>query len=286
MQSQKRRFTDQEFDIMIDQLTVQKPASFEMLCEIAEKTLHRWVAAECGKCDALRGKNLEDDIFHDVQIKLIQKTVTDFLLRNGPDGGINRDPDGFKSWMFTVAGNLILDTARKASRSDCRCRGFLDGEESTIEDGNNVIENGTLLLSEERMKMLKLAMSIVLDSRSQPYIVLTWLAMCVFMLDQGVTKIVSNHKILDVFFEKSLSEMFDMLCAASKRIPWLVITDAQKKKMSERLRKKADGERTYGEMPYKAFFLKKEPLSAISDWENRMNSLAKRVMIDETSNIQ
>lgn len=283
MQTRKRRFTDQEFDIMVEQLTVQKPASFDMLCEIADRTLHGWVISECNNNEDLRGRQLDEDIYHDVILRLIQKTVTNFLLNDSPHGEINRNPDGFKSWMFTVAGNLISDTATKVRNHDFRCRGFLEDEEDNIEDGDNQIENGSLFISQERLELLKCATSIVLDSKSQPYIVLTWLAMCVFVLNFGITKIESNHKILDIFFDKNLFDMFDMLNIASKKIPWLAITEEQSNRMTQKLCKKNDDGRTYGETSYREFFMKKAPLSTISDWENRMNSLVKRVMKNETS---
>lgn len=285
MRNKKRRFTDQDFDIMIEQLVVQKPASFDMLCEISDKTLHGWVIKECQANPVLHNRGLEEDIFIDIQIRLIQKTVTDFLMKNGNPGVINRDPDGFKSWMFTVAGNLIKDTAKKIGRDDSRYRGFFDDEENQIED-DVLVDNDWqgLPLTHDHSEMLSLAVSIVLDSRSQPYIVLTWLAMCVFVLSADMTKIASNHKILDVFFDKSLNEMYGMLKAASKKIPWLVISQEQEKKMMEKLSKPAPGGKTYGETPYKEFFMIKEPLSTISDWENRMNGLVKRVMKNEASN--
>ncbi len=269
---------------MVEQLTVQKPASFDMLCEIADRTLHGWVITKCRNNIDLQGRGLEEDIYHDVLIRLIQKSVTDFLLKDGHPGTINRDPDGFKSWMFTVAKNLIRDSATRVRNGDFRCRGFLEDEEDEIEDENNVIENGTIFLSQEQSEILKLAVSIVLNSKSQPYIVLTWIAMCVFVLNCGVTKIASNHKILDTFFDKTLYDMYDMLNAASKKISWLVITQDQADRMAQKLSKTVDGNKTYGETPYREFFMKKEPLSTLSDWENRMNSLVKRVMKNEASN--
>lgn len=278
MQNHNRRFTDDEFEIMIEQLIIKKPASFEMLYEIVERTLHGWVIAECRKYDVLRKRRLEEDIYHDVQVRMIQKTVTDFLLRQGADGEVNRNPDGFKSWMFRVADNLIKDSARKAGNNDYRFHVFGDGEEDSIADTESQMEYGSLFISEERIVTLKDAVSVVLNSKSQPYIVLTWLAMCVYMFAYDCTKIKSNHRILEDFFDKSLNEMFYTLNEKSEMISWLVLTEDQILTMMTKLDKIYDGEKTYGETSYRDFFMKKEPLSTISDWENRMNSLVKRVI--------
>lgn len=54
-------------------------------------------------------------------------------------------------------------------------------------------------LSEDRCELLKAAFEIVLDSDSQVYNVLTWIAQCQFVLEFDITKIQSNDMLVDSF---------------------------------------------------------------------------------------
>ena len=112
------RFTREEFDIMASQMLEQKPISYEMLTQIAEKTLRRTVKNGCASDLCLRGRGYEDDIMQEIHIRLIKTTVPYFLRRNGVTEGFNNDPEGFEDWMFRVAENLKKDFANKVRGLD------------------------------------------------------------------------------------------------------------------------------------------------------------------------
>ncbi len=78
--------------------------------------------------------------------------------------------------------------------------------------------------------------------------------MSVFVYGCGEKKSKSNYKIIDVFFNKSLNEMFLMLKSASGRFPWLNITEEQIEKMTGKLDRVVKDGKTYGELPYREFF--------------------------------
>ena len=77
-----RSFTDEEYKIMIYELTEREPVCFDMLCAIAERTLKGTVYRWCSDDIDLRGKALEEDIMQDIFIRLIKTCVTHFLMRD------------------------------------------------------------------------------------------------------------------------------------------------------------------------------------------------------------
>ena len=129
-----RPFTDEEFEIMISEMTDKAHPSSDMLCSIAEKTLRSKVRYWCSTDSVLRGRRMEDDIMQDIFIRLIKTTVTHFLLRKDRNGEVNRNPDEFKSWIFKVAERIKIDTANALRNRDYKMRGFEDGEEEQIPD--------------------------------------------------------------------------------------------------------------------------------------------------------
>lgn len=272
----ERAFTDEDFDIMVHELTECKPAVFDKLCYIADVTLKNWVRIKCVS-SRHKSKLHSDDMMQDIKLRLMQKTAAFFLIKVDGNGKlyVNRDPDGFKSWMFKVAKNLILSkeynfdiTESRDLKPEEEAKAFADYFENSMRrtDEHNAV-----------CELLEAAVQIVLNSASKPYIVLTWLSMCLYILNMDVTKIEANHLIVNNFFHKNLFEIFDITIKASKCIKWLHIGEDLIYKINEKLNERFDDGRIYGEVPYCEFFGRKEPLASISDWENRMNSLIKRV---------
>ena len=269
------RFTREEFDIMASQMLEQKPISYEMLTQIAEKTLRSTVKNWCASDLCLRGRGYEDDIMQEIHIRLIKTTVPYFLRRNGVTEGFNNDPEGFEDWMFRVAENLKKDFANKVRGLDFKTEDLDAPQVESLTASYDHHED-----AQEREALLKEAFSIVLSADVNIYKVLTWLAQCLFMLEHNVTKIESNDLILAAFSDKTLQDMYDMLLCASPAISWLVITDEQDAAIRAALRKKRDGTVTFGETQYSAFFMKHKGVvsgkKSISDWMNRMNDMIRR----------
>ena len=274
------RFTRNEFDAMVNELLYSTPASFDMLCSIAEKTLRPSVINWCKNEDCLRGRGYEDDIMQEIHLRLMKTTVDYFLLRNGVKEPYNDNPEGFEDWIFRVADNLKRDFANRVRNRDFKTE---DIDNPVIGDiSSDDYSDGCE--SEERIERLKQAFSIVLSSDVGIYKVLTWLAQFVFILDENVTKIKSNELIIAAFEEKTLYDMYDMLLNASKKIPWIVVTKEQNEKILCALRKKREGTVSYGETKYRNFFMKHNGevsgKKSISDWVNRMNDMIRRQIED------
>lgn len=268
-------FTNEEFGVMVNELLYQEEVSFDMLCYIAEKSLKPTVIHWCQSDDSLRGRGYEEDILQEIYMRLMKTTVDYFLLRQGPDGPINDNPQGFHSWMFKVAMNIKRDFSNRIRQHDFRTD-ELD-EQSDIEWTDDERNEA------ERLETLKGAVSIVLESDAGVYKTLTWLAQFVFMLRHDVSKIKSNDMIVDAFEHKTLNEMFQMIVDAAKSISWLEINEKQHRKIVEALNAQWDEDTVYGDVEYGTFFMKKGGKKSISDWVNRMNNTIRRSMDNGTS---
>lgn len=270
------RFTEQEFYEMVQELLYSEPISYKMLCLIAEKTLKPSVLNWSRTDECLRQRGYGEDLMNEIHLRLIKTVIPYFLLRDDIDGDYNNDPEGFEDWMFSVAYNVKRDIVKKFRKHDFNIDNSDDVSLCDIpaqEDEDN---------SEEHIERLKQAFSIAISANVGIYKTLTWIAQFIFILEADVTKIKSNDLLLEAFENKTLYDMYDMIQNASKKIPWIVITSEQDEKIVTALRKKRDGEVTYGECKFKSFFMKQNGIpsgkKSISDWVNRMNDIIKREM--------
>lgn len=267
-------FSKEEFDVMVEELLCSDPISFDMLCNLAEKTLRSKVKVWCQADDTLRGRGYEDDIMQEVSIRLMKTTVTHFLLKEGVGGPVNVDPKGFSSWMTTVAKNLKRDFAN-------RIRGIDFKTENIDSTGMKAkLVRCEKNMDTESIQLLRQAFCVVLSSDIKVYKILTWLAQFIFIVDYDATKINSNKKIIELFENKTLFEMYTMLRVFTSQIEWIEISESQHKKIMSDLQEPWDEKRVYGEICYSEFFMKvngeKSGKKSISDWMNRMSNMLCR----------
>ncbi len=270
------RFTRAEFDTMVEELLLSTPVSFNMLCVIAEKTLRPYVIASCANDEWLRGRCCEDDIMQEISVKLIKSTVSQFLKRAGAAEPFNDDPEGFARWMFTIAHNKVNDFSETARRNSFKAMDI----DAVPPEKLAVVEFSDDEKIEEHRERLRQALSIVLEADVGIYKVLTWLAQFLFVLGDNKTKIESNKQIIKDFENKTLYEMYAMLLNASQKLPWIVVTPEQRDRLMRALRKKRDGDISYGDTTYRSFFMRHNGeisgRKSISDWVNRMNDTIKQ----------
>ena len=264
-----RSFTDEEFDVMLRELTVNDPPSFQMLAVIAEKTLRSSIVRWCREDKRLAGRQLEDDIMQTTIMRMMQKCITGFFLRTDK---LNDDPEGFNKWMFEVARNMTRDFADSQGRLDGRERGFEEGEAENIAAEDDTEREA----ADER---LAAAFAIIIDADVKIYKILTWLAECAFIIEHGKTKIESNAVLAEEFAEKTLRELCDTVYEFAENIPWMNFTPQQRRKIQAALCEPYENGKTYGETKYKEFFMKKDGKATISDWMNRMDGMIKRRLI-------
>lgn len=270
--SEGERISGEEFALMVDELLYGQKVRYDALCNIAERVLRRYINNLCARDPALQGRGFENDIMQEVQLRLIKTTIPYFLLRDGADGRINYDPDGFCGWLYTVALNIKKDFAARIRTSDFRSAELDDRFEPSSEGSPEDIFS-----QEDTISRLKDAMSIVIFSDSRIYKILTWIAQFVFILNCNITKKESNEMIILQFKDKTLTQMYEIICRAAKKLPWLELSEEERAVITGALDREWDDTRTYGEVKYGEFLMKKGDISTVSDWMNRMNNYVRRV---------
>lgn len=269
-------FSNEEFQIMVDQLLYREPISYEMLCDIAQRTLRNKVFAMCAADETLRGRGYEEDVMQAVYMRLMNVVIFGFLLREGVDGPVNNDPAGFRAWMISVATNIKKDFANSVRRDDFKTVDIDSPGAQGLGDEMDVEER------QARVELLKNALDVVLRSQTGVYKVLTWLAFLLFMLEQNVPRTQVGHLIVAVYSRKTLFEMYDMLRCAGNKYRWMELSQQQKKVLSAALNKPWDEGKVYGEATYREFFMKKGGSESVSDWVHKMNKMIRRELQDET----
>ncbi len=272
------------FDIIMAEILDEENPRFDALCHVTKEVAMPKITQMCKTDKYLRGTGCEDDIMQEVQIRIIKKVMYSFVKGKEFDADgqkYDKGPVGLQKWINRLATNLALEYIVRMKRTLAKNRGFAEGEMENLPGGD-----GDYSRYEDDMTVeaLSRAFEIVLDSDVQVYKVLTWLAHGLFMISDEVKRIEAKDLIIQTFEEKSLYEMRDMLFAGANKIAWLKITQEHKAKINSALDAPYDSSRTYGQVTYKDFFMKKGGKGTISDWVNRMNSIVKRVMANETFN--
>lgn len=266
--------SNEEFRIMVDELLVQNPPCYDMLSHIAQKNLKSWVRTWCSRNPVLQGRGYEDDVLQEIQLKLIKVTIASYFLKKDAAENVRYDPLSFEKWMMTVGRNQTVECAKYISVRD-KEKGEID--ENTPDDSSESEA------AEERIELLKRSFALTISSRKRVYIILTWIAGALFMLNLDVSKIKAIDTLDRTFAKKTLFEMRDMIVAAAEWIPWLELTHEQHDMISEALNEHSDDGRVFGEITYSEFYMKKGGKATISDWINRMNNYIIRRLIDEAS---
>ena len=258
-----RSFTDEEYELMIYELTEKEPASFDMLCAIAYKSLHNVVIRWCSEDPALCGRQLDGDIMQEIAIRLIKTCVTGFLKRDDRDGVINRDPVQFNAWMFKVAVNIKRDTANAQRAMDIRTKQIDErhGVVSLYDD-----------LDEDRKEKISTAFQIAAGANKKVHILLTWLLQSLLILEYDLKKKEATHFMVDSFGNKTLFELWKLIQAYLSDLPWIELSRERRDCLIKKLEKPQTSGIQTGKILYKDFFMKKGGTAAISDWVNRVNS--------------
>ena len=84
--------TQEEFDLIVRELTVEKPARYDALWAFAERLLLRKLERKVASTPALARCCTAEDLLSEVYIRLIKCTIPNFLYRGDT---LNNDPEGF-----------------------------------------------------------------------------------------------------------------------------------------------------------------------------------------------
>ena len=128
---------------------------------------------------------------------------------------------------------------------------------------------------EIRQQALSKAFNIVLNSDRKVYITLTWIAQSLFVIQYDLKRPEATGKIIKEFQSKSLFDMWKIILAFSKQVPWLIVTPAQRQRISTALCSPMKDDILLGEVRYEEFFMSKGDKQTISDWVNRIDNMIK-----------
>ena len=263
-----RVFTDEEFQQMICEVDCDNP-KYETLCKIADKVLTPTAIKWCSG-GILKGRYTPEDLMNDIHIKLIQKISTGFLRNYRSGGDINNNPDGFNSWLFEVAHNLIFDKTKKAKSKQGK-----DVKYEAADKEPHYLEEDFDEEEEIRQQALTKAFNIVLNSDRKVYITLTWIAQSLFVIQYDLKRPEATEMIIKEFQTKSLFDMWKIIIAFSKRVSWLTVTSAQRQRISTALCSPLKDDLLLGDVRYEEFFMSKGDKQTISDWVNRIDNMIK-----------
>lgn len=271
------RFSQEEFNQMVQEVLYTQPSRFDTLCNMAQRLLEPMVAGWCRKDPVLRGRGMEGDVMNDILLHLMKTVVHGFLMRDDVEGEYNNDPEGFEHWVTLVAHNRQRDFAERIRRAD-----FHTASDDALDEVG--VYDESLEEYNDRLRRLRKAFNIVMSADAGVYKVLTWLAQILFIAERDLAHHKANALVVTVFENKTLFEMYGMILAASRRIPWMHVTPQQHNRVMAALQKPWDDELTYGEVKYGVFFMKYRGEVAgkksVSDWINRMNNTIRRRMDD------
>lgn len=266
------KFTEQEFNRMVDDLISDSP-DYNRLFSIVEKELKRYVHGKVSGSHWLSKYSSDDEIMQNIRIRVYQYVVTRFLLKDGPEGKINRDAEHFVRWLYTVARNVILSRIEQIKR--------LYGKEDI--NGNYAPElpdvYEEIAAPDEVINTLQNAFRIVIFSKNiNIYKILTWLVQSLYVIEDDMTRIEAKNKLLASPDELTLYDMYSVCVLYSEKIPWLSFGKLEKEILLRALNEPYDSKRVYGDVVYSEFFMAKGADKSVSDWVNRLDNKIRRLL--------
>lgn len=267
-------FTDEEYEIMIYELTEKEPMSYDMMCSIAYRILKPVIKSFCFNHSALKGRQFDDDLIQDIILRLMKYCVTHFLRRESNGFEINHNPVEFQMWVIRVGKNYAKTFAENQQKKDNKTR--------TLLDRINSQNDKTYTMKEEEIHKSVPAFRLAFYAPKNPHIVLTWITISVLMLYCDITKIKATRLMETAFSDKSLSEMWNDIQILLRSISWLQIKQDEIEHFNKRLDEIVDGNQPAGSIIYKDYFGERGGRAAISDWVYRMNSWIKTRLNNES----
>lgn len=268
------------YDAIVNDVCASECPEYSNLVMFVHKLLMNKVKNWCNSGNLLRGGRHEEDIMQLVQIRII-KTCEDSFFKP-VDGKTDKTCEEFKAWCTVVAKNCFISYYNKQNKKkevkfnpDLKSNG---GNDNYYDDGLLDTEKES-----EQKKNLNDCFLVVMDLKSSPHIVLTWLALSLIMMRFDVKKIEATHLLAEKFSELTLDKMYGIVFSMMEAYDWICVSEEQKELQRKKLRAlDKDSGKEIGLMKYSDFYMKKGPEMSISDWVNRVNSqIKKQIEVDE-----
>ena len=253
-------------------------SEYESVIVFVTEHLQYHIKSWCKGNYVLRSGTHYEDVLQEICIHIAKKCDKFFFSSQG-----EKNCEGFKAWCYTVARNYF-NTYFKRVKKDADDNEAYIKRESKInhidsEEIEDVVERNESL-EVDRNELIKVFLT-VLSLNAKPHIIMTWLAVSLFMLSNNCNRIEATHAVADTFTNCNLYEMFDSIKKYIKKYSWLKITNDDMILILAKLQKvNADSGKITGEMKYGDFYMKKGPEMSISDWVNRVNEqILKRMNV-------
>lgn len=235
-------------------------------------TVKKW----CSSSSFLSGASHDEDVMQEIQIKIIKNCESNFF--RPVDGKTDKTCEEFKAWCYVLAKRCFISYYNKQKKYREDEKNFLENADKG--NGEIIVEPSPPEGHENReiyRERIRESFTVVLDLKSSPHIVLTWLSVSLFMVGYDMSKIESTHLLAEKFSEITLFEMFNIVVNLSSKFEWLDLDDEQIDRQKEKLDviHKETGVKT-GDMKYSDFYMTKGPEMSISDWINKVNKQIKK----------
>lgn len=235
-------------------------------------TVKKW----CNSSSFLSGASHDEDVMQEIQIKIIKNCESKFF--KPVDGKTDKTCEEFKAWCYVLAKRCFISYYSKQKKYRDDENNFLENADRS--DGEIIVEpfpHETHENRENARERIRESFTAVLDLKSSPHIVLTWLSVSLFMVRCDLSKIESTHLLAEKFSEITLFEMFNIVVNLSSECDWLNLDDEQFDRQRGKLEviHKETGIKT-GDMKYSDFYMTKGPEMSISDWINKINKQIKK----------
>ena len=272
--------TVQDVESVVAELTGQSGARDGFLYALLRKTVFLSVRGKCRSTPCLYGKGLEEDILHDIYIKVWTHAYRILFT----DEGVNTDPFGFTKWLSAVSNNCVRDYVRTLSRREAHLVSPKARQEEDEDGEQDLLESIAAPTSEaekreereEREERLARILCRMLSEDFSVHIRLAWFAHSLCVIAAGEKKHLAAGLTAERYAQMTLSTMYEDLLARSRGLSWLKVTEEAERGVREGLSRRICN-REYGELPLGAFFMKKGGKASVSDWVGRVNERARRI---------
>ena len=193
---------------------------YENLVIFVHNLLNKKVKSWCYNDSFLRGGMHEEDVMQEIQIRIIKK-CEDYFFKP-VDGKTDKTCDEFKAWCYRVAKNYFITyCVKRKNRKEVELKLSIKCDDDfASSDFDSDVELCEKL--DENRQELKKCFEIVLDLKSKPHIVLTWLSVSMYMIYTNSSKIEATHVIVEKFSGLTMDEMLRVIIILSARCGWIL----------------------------------------------------------------
>ncbi len=232
-------------------------------------TVKKW----CSSSSFLSGASHDEDVMQEIQIKIIKTCEASFF--EPVDGKTKKTCEEFKAWCYVLAKRCFITYYNKQKKYRDGEKGIISGAEK--DDGSDPPPYEGHEKRENDREHIRESFLAVLDLKSKPHIILTWLSVSLFIVGCDMSRIESTHLLAEKFSEITLFEMFNIVVNLSAGLNWLELDDEHFDMQREKLEviHKETGMKK-GDMKYSDFYMSKGPEKSISDWVNKVNNQIKK----------